>query len=512
MLVILDGYGVNPSKKYNAIYEANTPRLDEYFGKYPHTTLQASGKSVGLPKGQMGNSEVGHFTIGSGVIVKQDLVRIDDAIEDGRFFEKPALLSSLEIVKAYKSKLHLVGLLSDGGVHSHINHLKALFRMCADHNIEPILHVITDGRDTSPRSAKKYIKEIQETISETGGKIGTITGRFYAMDRDNRWERTHLAWDAMVNGVGEQITDPLAAIDTAYENGETDEFIRPRILPDFEPIKEDDSVIFFNFRDDRPRQLAAALAAEEFDNFDRGDFETTALTCLTEYDKSLLAPVVFRPERPATNLSHVVALAGHKQFHCAETEKYAHVTFFFNGGREKPYAGEVRKMVPSPDVETYDEMPEMSAEGVADSVIEAMESDEYGFIVVNFANGDMVGHTAIPESVIKGIEAMDTQVGRVLDAAVKHDFSVLLTADHGNCDEYRDPLTGEPHTQHTTYPVPCLIMDKSHWRLASCGGLSSIAPTILHLMGIAKPKAMTCYSLLLEEVNMEEQAKAVASY
>lgn len=512
MLVILDGFGVNPSKKYNAVYEANTPRLDEYFGNYAHTTLQASGKAVGLPQGQMGNSEVGHFTIGCGMIVKQDLVRIDDAIEDGRFFEKPALLSSLELVKAYKSKLHLVGLVSDGGVHSHINHLKALLRMCADHHIEPILHVITDGRDTSPRSAKRYLEEVLEVMQETGGKIATITGRFYAMDRDNRWDRTKLAWGAMVKGEGLAATDPLAAIDDAYANGETDEFVQPRIMPDAEYIEEDDSVIFFNFRDDRPRQLAAALGAEEFVGFDRGDFETTALTCLTEYDKTLLAPVVFRPERPSTNLSHVVALAGHKQFHCAETEKYAHVTFFFNGGREKPYAGEDRVMVPSPKVETYDECPEMSAKGVADEVIKAVESDEYGFVVVNFANGDMVGHTAVPESIVKGIEAMDEQVGRVLDAAVANDFSVLLTADHGNCDEYRDPLTGEPQTQHTTYPVPCLIIDKSHWKLASCGGLSSIAPTILHLMGILKPKAMTCYSLLLEEVDIEAQKEAVSSY
>ncbi len=512
ILIILDGFGVNPSKKYNAVHEANTPRLDEYFSKHPHTTLQASGKAVGLPKGQMGNSEVGHFTIGCGMIVKQDLVRIDDAIEDGRFFEKPALLSSLEIVKAYKSRLHLIGLVSDGGVHSHINHLLALLRMCADNGIEPIVHVITDGRDTSPKSAKKYIEQVLETMKETGGKIATVTGRFYAMDRDNRWERTKLAWDAVVNGIGEKASDPLSAINDAYANGETDEFIWPRIMPDAEFIKEDDSVIFFNFRDDRPRQLAAALAAEDFEGFERKNFEPIALTCLTEYDKSLLAPVVFRPERPSTNLSHVVALAGHKQFHCAETEKYAHVTFFFNGGREKPYAGEDRVMVPSPRVDTYDQKPEMSAEGVADATIKAIESDEYGFIVVNFANGDMVGHTAIPESVIKGIEAMDTQVGRVLDTAVANNFSVLLTADHGNCDEYRDPLTGEPHTQHTTYPVPCLVIDKSYWRLASCAGLSSIAPTILQLMGILKPKAMACDSILLDEVDLKTQKTEVTSY
>jgi len=277
-------------------------------------------------------------------------------------------------------------------------------------------------------------------------------------------------------------------------------------------LQEDDQIIFFNFRNDRPRQLAEAIAQEEFSGFDRGDYESIRLTCLTEYDKKLLAPIVFRPERPSTNLSHVVSLAGHKQFHCAETEKYAHVTFFFNGGRETPYAGEVREMINSPDVSTYDLKPEMSATDVADSVVAAMEKDDYAFIVVNFANGDMVGHTAVPESIVQAVEAMDGEVGRVLDAAVKHDYSVLLTADHGNCDEYRDPLTGQPHTQHTTYPVPCLIMDESYWRLSSCGGLSNIAPTILHLMGISKPKAMQGKSLLLEEIDVAEQKKALASY
>ena len=493
MLVILDGYGVNPSKKYNAIYEANTPRLDEYFGSHPHTTLQASGKSVGLPKGQMGNSEVGHFTIGSGMIVKQDLVRIDDAIEDGRFFEKPALLSSLEIVKAYKSKLHLVGLVSDGGVHSHINHLKALLKMCSDHNIEPVVHVITDGRDTSPKSAKGYIEQVLETMKETGGHIATVTGRFYAMDRDNRWERTKLAWDAMVNSEGIAAKDPLSAIDDAYANGETDEFVQPRIMPNAERIKEDDSVIFFNFRNDRPRQLVEALGAEEFEHFDRGDFETTALTCLTEYDKSLLAPVVFRPERPSTNLSHVVALAGHKQFHCAETEKYAHVTFFFNGGREKPYAGEDRVMVPSPHVDTYDECPEMSAEGVADAVIEAVEKDEYGFIVVNFANGDMVGHTGVISAIKKAVVAVDDALGMIVNEGLENGYSIIVFADHGNVED-QSPAW---RTSHTLNPVPCILIDKnlkSAKPKKGCG-LEDIAPTALKLLGLKKPKEMTGNSI-----------------
>jgi len=271
-------------------------------------------------------------------------------------------------------------------------------------------------------------------------------------------------------------------------------------------------LIFFNFRNDRPRQLAEALAAEEFDGFEREAYQPLQLTCLTEYDKKLLTPIVFRPERPLTNLSHVVSLAGHKQFHCAETEKYAHVTFFFNGGRETPYAGEERHMVNSPDVSTYDLKPEMSAKDVADATIEAIEKDQYAFMVVNFANGDMVGHTAVPESIVQAVEAMDGEVGRLLDAAVANGYSVLLTADHGNCDEYRDPLTGQPHTQHTTYPVPCLIIDKVHWRLSSCGGLSNIAPTILHMMGISKPSTMQGKSLLLDEIDMEELKKALAEY
>lgn len=512
ILIILDGFGVNPSKKYNAVYEANTPRLDEYFGQYPHTTLLASGSAVGLPEGQMGNSEVGHFTIGCGSILKQDLVRIDDSIEEGNFFEREALLDAVSEAKANQRPLHLVGLVSDGGVHSHIDHLLALLTLCKQHGVEPVVHAITDGRDTAPTSAKRYIEIVLEKIKETGGHIATLSGRYYAMDRDRRWERTQTAWDAIINGIGEQQTHPLAAIDAAYVNGETDEFIKPVVFENAKLVQEDDQMIFFNFRNDRPRQLAAAIGQEDFDGFDRGDYEPIQLTCLTEYDKKLLAPIVFRPQRPSTNLSHVVSLAGHKQFHCAETEKYAHVTFFFNGGRETPYAGEVREMINSPDVSTYDLKPEMSATDVADSVVAAIEKDDYAFIVVNFANGDMVGHTAVPESIVQAVEAMDGEVGRVLDAAVKHDYSVLLTADHGNCDEYRDPLTGQPHTQHTTYPVPCMIIDQSHWRLSSCGGLSNIAPTILHLMGISKPKGMAGKSLLLDEIDIAEQKKALANY
>jgi 2,3-bisphosphoglycerate-independent phosphoglycerate mutase len=500
ILMILDGFGVNPSKKYNAVYEADTPKLDEYFGKYPHTTLQASGRAVGLPDGQMGNSEVGHLTIGCGSILRQDLVRIDDAIEDGSFAKNHSLLNALNAAKRDNRPLHLLGLVSDGGVHSHISHLIALLKACMEHGVKPVLHAITDGRDTAPKAAKQFIQHVLAVMEMTGGEIATVTGRFYAMDRDNRWDRTKIAWDAMVNGIGTPATDALQAIDDAYAAGENDEFIKPRILPNASLIQSNDPVLFFNFRNDRPRQIAKALAAEDFKDFDRGSFEPVSLTTMTEYDKRLLVRVMFSPERPATNLAQTISLAGLKQLHCAETEKYAHVTFFFNGGRERTYAGEERIVIDSPKVETYDLQPEMSAKEVADTVINAVEQNQYCFIVVNFANGDMVGHTAIPDAVIKAVETLDREAGRVLDAAVANGYSVILTADHGNCDEYIDPLSGEPNTQHTVYPVPCLIVDKAQWRLSTEGGLSNLAPTVLQLMGLPKPDGMNSKSLLLEEI------------
>ena len=508
----MDGVGVNPSKKNNAFHEANTPRLDEYFSQYPHTTLQASGPAVGLPDGQMGNSEVGHLTIGCGIIIKQDLVRIDDAIEDGSFKKNTVLRNTIFLAKENKRPVHLVGLVSDGGVHSHIDHLCALIKLCKKMNVKPVVHAITDGRDTSPKSAKKYITQLVKAVEKYGGSVATVTGRFYAMDRDNRWNRTNLAWDAMVNGVGEPASDPIQAVEDAYADGQTDEFIRPRIMPNAEAIQSSDSLIFFNFRNDRPRQLAEALGMEEFDKFDRADYSPIVVTCLTEYDKKLLAPVAFPPERPSTNLAHAISLSGYRQLHCSETEKYAHVTFFLNGGRETPYAGEDRIMVKSPTVHTYDECPEMSAKEVADEIINAVNKQKHSFIVVNFANGDMVGHSAIPDAIIKAVETLDTEVGRVLDAAVEQDYSVIVTADHGNCDEYVDPFTGEPSTQHTVYPVPCLIVDKSFWRLRTTGGLSNLAPTVLHLMGLPKPKGISCKSLLLEELNEDSSNPPESTY
>ncbi len=499
LLVILDGFGVNPSKKNNAVYEASTPCLDHYFGHYAHTTLSASGRAVGLPDGQMGNSEVGHLTIGCGSILRQDLVRIDDAIEDGTLAENRSLKQTLEQAKRTCRPLHLIGLVSDGGVHSHISHLKALLVLCANAGVETMVHVITDGRDTSPKSALGFIEDLQETLSKTGGQIASICGRYYAMDRDRRWDRIQLAWNAYVQGEGIAVDSPTDAIHASYEIGEFDEFIKPYIMKGFVPIQGGDSVLFFNFRNDRPRQMAEALAMPSFDGFDRGDFKPIHLTTMTLYDPQLPAQILFEPDRPKTNLAQTISNEGIQQFHCAETEKYAHVTFFFNSGNELAYEGEDRLVVDSPKVQTYDEKPEMSAKEVADAVVNALAMDKYGFVVVNFANGDMVGHTAVADAIVQAIEAMDHEVGRVLEAAVMHDYSVILTADHGNCEEYLDPITREPNTQHTTYPVPCLLMDKDHWRLSNGAGLANIAPTVLQLMGIKQPDSMAAKSILLEK-------------
>ena len=499
ILIILDGFGVNPSRINNAVQEASTPRLDEYFSRNTHTTLDACGGAVGLPEGQMGNSEVGHMTIGCGSVMRQDLVRINDEIESGAFFENAALVAAVEDSAANERPLHLVGLTSDGGVHSHINHLLALIEMCSRYKVKPVVHMVTDGRDTAQMSALVYLKTLESALEDAGGCIATICGRYYAMDRDNRWDRTERAWKAMVDGEGRHVESAAYAIEAAYAHEETDEFIVPTVLEGCDLIDSGDNVVFYNFRNDRPRQLAAALGLSDFDEFDTDGFDGATVTCLTEYDPEFLMPIVYSPERPQATIASVVSRAGFKQMHCAETEKYAHVTYFFNGGKKQPFAGEDHVMVSSPDVATYDLQPEMSAAEVADKVIDALNSGEYGFIMVNFANGDMVGHTAIREAVIKAVEALDREVGRVLDAAVAADFSVLLTADHGNCDEMVDPVTQEPHTQHTLYPVPCLVIDKANWHLRPGGNLSSVAPTVLQLMGLQQPPPMTGKSLLMSE-------------
>ncbi|HQT43258.1 MAG TPA: 2,3-bisphosphoglycerate-independent phosphoglycerate mutase [Halothiobacillus sp.] len=499
LLIIMDGIGVNPSRENNAFALAQTPNLDHLFAHHPHTVIEASGRACGLPDGQMGNSEVGHLTLGCGDLIRQDLVRIDDAIADGSFYTNAALVDAAQKAAQANRPLHLIGLVSDGGVHSHINHLLALIDLASQHGARPLVHMITDGRDTAPKSARSYLPELEARLKVAGGAIATISGRYYAMDRDQRWERTELAWQTIVRGVGERFASARDALDTSYAAGKTDEFVLPAALDAFEPLAPSDAVIFFNFRNDRPRQLTEALALADFMGFDRGDYERVLVTCLTEYDPRFLSPIGFPPDRPKNVLAEVVSQAGIKQFHCAETEKYPHVTFFFNGGKEAPFAGEDRYMAPSPKVATYDLQPEMSAHEVADATIAAIEREEYGFMLVNFANGDMVGHTAIREAVIKAVETVDQEVGRLVKVAQARGLSIIITADHGNCDEMVDPVTGEPHTQHTVYPVPCLLIDETEPRLRTGGGIANIAATVLELMGLPVPKKMK-RSLLLNPI------------
>ena len=498
LLVILDGFGVNVSAKHNAVALAKTPNFDHWFATNPHTLINTSGSAVGLPDGQMGNSEVGHMTMGSGMIVEQDLVQLDNKINSGEFFQSTALINAMTRAREKNRPIHLSGLVSDGGVHSHVNHLLALIKMCEQQKVKPLLHMITDGRDTSPRCAGNYLPEIEVALASAGGSIATVMGRYYAMDRDKRWQRTEKAWSALVLGEGRIANSASEAIESAYALGENDEFIKPVRLPGAENIQHGDEFIFFNFRKDRPRQLLAALDCSYFDGFERGsDVARANVTCLMLYDHSLGMAYAFEHDLPKQTLVEVLAKAGLKHFHCAETEKFAHVTYFFNGGGDQPLPTETRKLLPSPRVATYDLKPEMNASAVADAVIDAIDSAEHAFIVVNFANGDMVGHTAVEEAVIKAVETLDTEAGRVMQHAKDAAYSIILTADHGNCEEMVDPATGEPHTQHTTYPVPCMIIDEQIWKLSCCGGLVNIAPTVLQLMGLHVPKKMAP-SLLLE--------------
>lgn len=499
LLVIMDGIGVNPSKQNNAYHEAATPHLDGFLAHHSHTLIETAGRAVGLPDGQMGNSEVGHLTLGCGAILRQDLVRIDDAISDGSLAKNPVLLAAIQSARQAGRPLHLLGLVSDGGVHSHMRHLLALIDLCGAQGVVPVLHMITDGRDTAPRNAPVYLTEVEPALGRHGGFIGTVSGRYWAMDRDRRWDRVQKAFDALVHGSGATAESAAQAIEEAHLAGETDEFILPRVIRRDGLIQAGDAVIFFNFRNDRPRQLTEALSQADFGGFDRGDFEPVTVTCLTLYDERFGLPVAFPPERPKLTLARIISEHGLTQFHCAETEKYPHVTFFFNGGVEQPGPGERHVMIPSPKVATYDLQPEMSAPAVADATIQALR-EGYDFLLVNFANGDMVGHTAVHDAVVAAVEAVDTQVGRVVDVAMEQGYSVIVTADHGNCEEMVDPVTGEPHTQHTLYPVACIIIDEARWRLMTGAGLSAIAPTVLQLMGIPQPAEMSGRSLLIEEI------------
>ncbi len=496
LLVIFDGFGLNPNRAYNGWAQARTPHLDHYFASFPHTALQASGRAVGLPDGQFGNSEVGHLTLGSGRVLLQDLVRISDSLASGHFASIPAWQKFLQGT----SRLHLVGMVSDGGVHSHIDHLLAILPLVVQAGVEPVVHMITDGRDTAPRCADRFAATLEKAFQELGkGRIATICGRYSAMDRAGHWDRTQQAWAALLQGKGRQADNAETAIHQAWQRGEGDEFIQPTIIgnPQEYRIAEQEPVFFFNFRSDRMRQLSAAVGMPDFSYFDRGTEKARKVLCMTSYNDEYPFPVLFPPEIPEQVLAEVISATGLRQFHCAETEKYAHVTYFFNGGREAPFPGEDREIIPSPQVPTYDLKPEMSAAQVADRIITALQSDRYHFIVVNFANGDMVGHTAKIPAILKAVETLDLQFHRVVQVARQRGFKVILTADHGNCDEMVDPVSGEPHTQHTVYPVPMLLIDDHPALLGVGRGTADIAPTILELMRLPQPEAMTGSSLIL---------------
>lgn len=505
MLMILDGWGINPSRENNAVALARTPHLDALLARYPHTTILTSGMAVGLPEGQMGNSEVGHLNLGAGRIVYQDLTRITKAIDDGDFFTNPVLLEAVNRVRESGGALHLMGLLSDGGVHSHETHLYALVELARRQGLSRVfVHPIMDGRDTPPQSGADYLRKLEEKLREIGtGRIATVSGRYYAMDRDNRWERVEKAYRAMVEGEGERFSSSADAIAASYARGVTDEFMVPAVIVDGDrpvaPIASGDGVIFFNFRADRAREITRALALDDFTGFDRGERpRLAAYVCMTEYDATFGLPIAFGPEELTNILGGVASREGLRQLRIAETEKYAHVTFFFNGGVEEPFPGEERVLIPSPkDVPTYDKKPQMSAPEVTDELLRRLDAGLYDLIVVNYANCDMVGHTGVLEAAIRAVEAVDQSVGRVVEKVRSLGGVVLVTADHGNAEQMADE-NGEPFTAHTTNPVHLILVDDSRIgsTLSDGGKLCDVAPTLLQILGIPKPAEMTGRSLL----------------
>ena len=465
MLMILDGFGDSKVVEGNAIKNANTPNLDRLMKKYPNVDIYTSGKYVGLPDGQMGNSEVGHTNIGAGRIVYQELTRITKSIEDGDFFSNPEFMAAIENCQKNNSKLHILGLVSDGGVHSHIRHLFGLLEMCKRRDFENVyVHCFLDGRDTPPTSAENYITQLQEKMKEKGiGKIASISGRFYSMDRDKRWQRVKKAYDAMVYGIGNKAIDPIKAIEDSYQKEVFDEFVEPTVIcnKNSEPvakIEENDSVIFFNFRPDRARQITRAIVDKNFNEFETKKMNLY-FVCFTNYDETMPnVHIAFKKEQIKNTFGEIISKQGLKQLRIAETEKYAHVTFFFNGGEEKLFPGEDRILVPSPKVETYDMKPEMSAYEVTDKVCEALESDKYDVIILNFANSDMVGHTGNMDAAIKAVEAIDKCIGRISKIIEEKKGNLIITADHGNAEQMIDLKTGDPHTAHTCNPVPTIIV------------------------------------------------------
>ncbi|MBQ3414232.1 MAG: 2,3-bisphosphoglycerate-independent phosphoglycerate mutase [Clostridia bacterium] len=505
MLMILDGFGDNKNSDGNAVKLANTPNIDKLMKKYENTDIYTSGSYVGLPDGQMGNSEVGHTNIGAGRIIYQELTRITKSIEDGDFFQNQELIAAIDNCKNNNSKLHILGLVSDGGVHSHIRHLYGLLELAKRRDFEDVyVHCFLDGRDTPPASAENYITKLQEKMQEKGvGKIASISGRFYAMDRDKRWERVKKCYDAIVNGEGIKASSAIKAIEDSYQKEVFDEFVEPTLICNGETpvatIEKNDSVIFFNFRPDRAREITRALVDPQFDGFENKDLNLH-FVCFTNYDETMPnVQIAFKKEPIINTFGEYISKNGYTQLRIAETEKYAHVTFFFNGGEEKQYNGEERILVPSPKVETYDMKPEMSAYEVTEKVCEALENDRYDVVILNFANTDMVGHTGSLPAAIKAVETVDECLGKIVKIIEEKQGNLIITADHGNAEQMIDYKTGEPHTAHTTNPVPIILVtpDKD-LKLKSGGKLADLAPTMLELMNLEKPKEMTGESLLVK--------------
>ena len=503
VLMILDGFGLNPGSSGNAIEAANTPNIDRLFAEFPNTALGASGLDVGLPDGQMGNSEVGHTNIGAGRVVYQELTRITKAIEDGDFFENDTLLAAMQNCKTNNSALHLMGLLSDGGVHSHNTHLYALVEMAKKNGVNKVyIHCFMDGRDVPPRSGIDYVKELRGKLEEIGvGEIATISGRYYAMDRDNRWDRVEKAYAALVCGEGNMNSDPVAVMRESYDSDVTDEFIIPSVCVQGANIQSGDSVVFFNFRPDRAREITRTLVDSDFEGFQRrSKAPKVHYVCMTQYDATMPnCHIAFRPENLNNTFGEYIAGLGLKQLRIAETEKYAHVTFFFNGGLEAPYEGEDRALIPSPKVATYDLKPEMSACEVTDEMIRRLDTGKYDAIILNYANCDMVGHTGVFDAAVAAVETVDTCVGRVAERVLGMGGVLLLTADHGNADQMYEP-DGSPFTAHTTHPVPLLVAGLgSDLDLLPPmkGRLADLTPTMLQIMGLPKPREMTGISIIM---------------
>ncbi len=502
-LIILDGFALRDETEGNAVAQANKPNFDRYWNEFPHSQLQACGEAVGLPPGQMGNSEVGHLNIGAGRIVYQSLTRVNLSIKEGEFYENQTFLDAMDHVKKKDSALHVFGLLSDGGIHSHIDHLYALLKLAAEENVEKVyIHGFLDGRDVGPQTAKEYISALQEKMNEYGvGEIATLSGRYYSMDRDKRWDRVERSYRAMTYGEGPSYTDPIEVVDDSYKNEIYDEFVLPSVITkdDGSPvatIKDDDAIIFFNFRPDRAIQISQVFTNDDFRGFDRGEGrpENLHFVCLTQFSETVDGEVAFKPTNLDNTLGEVLAQQDYKQLRIAETEKYPHVTFFFSGGRENEFPGEERILIDSPKVATYDLKPEMSAYEVTDALLDELNADKHDVIILNFANPDMVGHSGMLEPTIKAVETVDECLGKIVDLILEKDGAAIITADHGNSDEVITK-EGNPMTAHTTNPVPVIVTKKGA-ELREDGILADLSPTVLDLLGGKQPKEMTGKTLI----------------